>query len=280
MHRKAILIFSTLCAIAFASLLSGCRSTKSVSTTRSTENPGKQYQDTPEGRLQEFVDSYKDWSDVAMSVKCSLRSPKNLSVSGKATMVRGSEIKLSLRMFGFEVAGLYADRDSIYIYEKLNHIMIIEAMSRINAVTGLDINGVQDLLLGHITNPDSSSDILSGFIQDVSDGTMTLSLKKKNYDMTYLLTHGKSLTLESLDVKAAGKGSALCKYSAPLFTPAGPVSPSADLSVKFGRHSLEASLNWSLESAAWNKGIKSDGNIPKGYKRISTDQLLKALSAF
>ena len=280
MLRKAIFIFSTLCAITFASLLTGCRSSKAVSATLTTENHVKQYPNTPEGRLQELLGSYKEWTDVSMSVKCNLRTPKNMNVSGKATMIRGNEIKLSLRMFGFEVAGLYADRDSIYIYEKLNHTMIVESMSRVSSATGLDLNGVQDLLLGHITNPDNHSDILSGFKQEVSDDTMTLTMKKKKYDMVYTLSSLDGLILKSLDVTASDKGSAVCSYAPALITPAGPVSPSADLKVKFGRHTLDASLNWSLESASWNKGIATGDNIPKGYRRITTDQLLKSLGAF
>lgn len=183
-------------------------------------------------------------------------------------------------MFGFEVAGLYADRDSIYVYEKLNHTMIVESMSRVSSTTGLDLNGVQDLLLGHITNPDNHSDILSGFKSEVSDDTMTLTMKKKKYDLVYTLSSLNGPVLKSLDVTASDKGSAVCRYAAALITPAGPVSPSADLSVKFGRHTIEASLNWSLESASWNKGIDIGGNIPKGYRRITTEQLLKALGAF
>ncbi|MDE5594266.1 MAG: DUF4292 domain-containing protein [Muribaculaceae bacterium] len=280
MLRKAIFIFSTLCAITFASLLSGCRSSKAVTAPSMTENHVKQYPNTPEGKLQELLDSYKEWSDVSMSVKCNLRTPKSMSVSGKATMISGNEIKLSLRMFGFEVAGLYADRDSIYVYEKLNHTMIAESMSRVSAATGLDLNGMQDLLLGHITNPDNHNNILSGFKSEVSDAAMTLTMKKKNYDMVYTLSLLNGAVLKSLDVTASGKGSAVCRYAPALITPAGPVSTSADLTVKFGRHTLEASLNWSLESASWNKGIATGDNIPKGYRRITTDQLLKALGAF
>ena len=280
MLRRTILILTGVMCIMLSCLLNGCRSSKPSTGQSLTENQGYSGHN-PEEELKALVGSYRDWNDVAMSVKCNIRSPKSLSISGKVTMIYGREIKLSLRMLGFEVAALYADPDSIYVYEKLNHTMIVEAMSRITSLTGLDLKGVQDMLLGHITNPDNHNDILSGFKKNVSAESITLSMKRKKYDLAYALSRGTDgLTVSSLEVIADGKGSATCRYAPALITPAGPVSPSTDLTAAFGRQKLDASLNWSLETATWNKNIKPNKNLPKGYHRITTDRLIKALGSF
>lgn len=280
MRNSRSFILVSLCCAAFLCILSGCRSSKPASSSLPTENQVKNYPKTAEGEVEAMIDSYKMWSDVAMSFRCNLRSPKSISVSGKATMIRGSEIKLSLRMLGFEVAGLYVNSDSIYVYEKLNHTMIVESMDRLTAATGLDINGVQDLLLGHITNPNDRANPTANFKITSDDNNILLTLKGKGYNMTYTLLRSTPCSLSALEVEAPGKGLAACKYSAPYLTEAGPVSPTADINAKFGKISLEAGLNWSLETAAWNKDLKVSPNPPKGYRRISATQLIKSLGTF
>ena len=280
MRNSRSFILVSLCCAAFLCILSGCRASKPTSSISPAENQVKNYPKTAEGEVEAMIDSYKTWSDVTMSFRCNLRSPKSISVSGKATMIRGSEIKLSLRMLGFEVAGLYANSDSIYVYEKLNHTMIVESMDRLTAATGLDINGVQDLLLGHITNPTDRSNSTAGFKITSDDNNILLTLKGRGYNMTYTLLRGEVCSLSALDVEAPGKGQAACKYSAPYLTEAGPVSPTADFNAKFGKISVEAALSWSLETASWNKGLQPSPNLPKGYRRITATQLVKSLGTF
>ena len=278
MHNSRTITAILLCCAVILSTLSACHSSKAASDNAlQTENQTKQHTQTPSGEVEAMIGSYKLWDDVSMSFKCNLRSPKSISLSGKATMIRGSEIKLSLRMIGFEVAGLYANSDSIYVYEKLNHTMIVESMSRLTAATGLDISGVQDLLLGHIINPTDRKNPLEGFKLNSDDSSITLSLKGEAYDIIYTLLRAKSCALSALDVEASGKTLAACKYSLPFQTEAGPVSPAVEFNAGLGKLPVEATLNWSLETATWNKGLQASPNLPKGYKRISASQLVKSL---
>lgn len=216
-------------------ILSSCHSTKKTTT--------EQYLSQVENQ----------WQDVSMPVKCKLVKPKNISVSGKATMIRDREIKISLRMLGFEVAGLYANEDSIYVYEKLNHTMIAEALSKIENQTGITLSDMQHILLGQQCRPHSK------------------------FDWHYTMSNETPSWPECLTVGVAGS-EIICSYSAPLATPAGLISPTASIAVEFGKQALDASLEWSLESASWNSGLSTSFQIPKGYRRISAAQLIKALS--
>lgn len=275
MTLKSITTILSVCSFSLVLMMSSCRSARHASSVDKTGG-GTETVDSPKGQVMAMVDSYKDWTDVSMSVKCTLRSPKSLSVSGKAVMVRGEQIKISVRVFGFEVAGLLADRDSIYVYEKLNHTMIAEPMSRLTGATGLDLGGVQDILLGRIVAPQTTLRKAS----ITADGnTIDLLLKNKAYEMIYTILGGSSPSLQSLSIDAPGKGDARCVYAPALVTDAGPVSPSADITAHLGKRTLDASMKWSLESAAWNKGVKADGQPPKGYSRISLQQLVKLLGS-
>lgn len=276
MNHKPITTILSVCCFSILLMLSSCRSARHASSVDMTAGGGIVAADSPKGQVTALVDNYKDWTDVSMSVKCTLRSPKNLSVSGKAVMVRGEQIKISVRVFGFEVAGLLADRDSIYVYEKLNHTMIAEPMSRLTGATGLDLGGVQDILLGRIVAP---RETLRNASISADGNTIDILLKNRAYEMIYTMLGGNSPSLQSLSVDAPGKGDALCVYAPALVTDAGPVSPSADITAHLGKRTLDASMRWSLESAAWNKGVKADGQPPKGYRRISLQQLVKSLGS-
>lgn len=52
----------------------------------------------------------REWTNVSMPVKVRVTQPQKMTLSGTATMVRGEYVFISLRVFGFEVAQLYADK--------------------------------------------------------------------------------------------------------------------------------------------------------------------------
>ncbi len=217
-----------------------------------------------------------------MPVKCVLRSPKSLSISGKASMIRGQEIRISMRMLGFEVGGLYADTDSIFFYEKLNRTMVVESMAKLTAATGLQLEDIQDILLGQVTYPGSHSDnssLIKRFNIETENNRIALVPRKSSIPWLYYLASSPDVSLESLAITLAGKGSALCRWAYPLQTDAGPVSPSADITATLGKQSVDASFIWTLETASWNNGLTPQRNLPKGYRRIPFMQLVKSLGS-
>ncbi len=282
MTRKS-LIYSLLivCAI-IPALLSGCKSAK-------VSAPGYRYEASsgplvasPELLAREIVDSALEWTDVTMPVKFVLRSPKSVSLSGRATMIRGREIKISFRMLGFEVGGLYADNDSVYFYEKLNRTMVVESMERLRKESGLELENIQDVLLGRVTYPgrvESADELLKKFrIKDTETDVMLVP-RSSALPWYYLITAvDDEAVLRSLTVDVPGRGSIDCSYLPPMLTPVGPVSPEDVITATLDKQALDASLLWSLESATWNKGVAPSPSLPKGYRRIPLARLLKSLA--
>ena len=286
MPLRQSVIKSFFCCILLVSTLTGCRSARNVSAsegvTSGTAVAVSQPSDlSPKQQFETLVDSYRPWTDVSMSVKCTLRSPKSLTVSGKATMIRGEELRLSMRMLGFEVGGLYIDRDSIFFYEKLNHTMVVESMAKLTAATGLTLSDIQDVLLGQLAYPGAQREQTS-FIKKFnikSDGDFVIAQPRSSaLPWFYTLISAPAPELVSLTISAP-QGDAECTYRTPFITDAGPVSPAADIKASFGKQSLDASVSWSLETAVWNKGLTAQRSLPKGYRRIPLNQLIKSLSA-
>lgn len=286
MNHRIIIIIAALSTI-MLSCMTGCKSShKAV-----TQPTGSEFTATGNAPLdisemsgkqmvENLIDSYKPWQDVSMSVKCKIRSPKNITVSGKATMIRGKEIQISLRMLGFEVAGIYINCDSIYVYEKLNKTMIVEPMSRLKALSGITISDIQDLLLGRICYPGVDADskhLLKKFEIDERDNNIILTPRSSAIEWSYALMPGNPAKLLNANVSLGTHGNAECRYAPALMSDIGPVSPYANLVATAGKHKLDATFNWSLETASWNSGATIRSRIPKGYRRIPVKQLVKLL---
>lgn len=286
MSHRLVFSKSVFWCVCLAVLMVACRASRSAvpaeSISQQQPSGAVAVVQSPKQLFEALVDSYRPWSDVSMSVKCTLRSPKSMSVSGKATMIRDEEIRLSLRMFGFEVGGLYIDRDSIFFYEKLNRTMVAESMKKLTDATGLSISDMQDILLGQVAYPGARRDDDS-FVKKFkfsSDGDRVVAHPRSSaLPWYYTLMSTPDPQLLSLSIQAPPHGAADCSYRTPFETDAGPVSPAADIKAEFGKQSLDASVIWSLETARWNNGVTAERSVPKGYRRIPLQQLIKSLNS-
>ncbi len=277
---------SLLCCLCLVLLLAACRSSRTATSADSsqTSEPSLVSQPSrlsPKKQFETLVAAYRPWTDVSMSVKCVLRAPKSMTISGKATMIRGRELRISLRMLGFEVGGLYADSDSIYFYEKLNHTMVAESMAKLTTATGLTLSDIQDVLLGQLAYPGvdrSDPSFIKKFAVSADGDYVVAHPRSSAMPWFYTLAAAPSPELISLTIEAPGQGEAVCYYRTPFLTDAGPVSPAADISATFGKQSLDASVIWSLETAAWDKGLTPQRSLPKGYRQIPLQKLINSLS--
>lgn len=234
--------------------------------------------------LESLVGSYREWADMSVGVKCRIREPKSISLSGKMTMVRDKEIHLSLRMLGFEVGGLYIDCDSMYVYEKLNRTLVVAPTSLMTRHTGLTIGDLQDILLGQlmcpgITDGANPLDEMSlGVSQDGS--TLTLTPRISSYDWHYVLSRSAMPVLQGIIMDISPKVSAKSLYTPPVETDAGLVSPELGLDVRSDKFAVDATLIFNFETASWNTGISPARKIPSGYTPIPLDKLIKALGSY
>lgn len=78
-------------------LLGACRA------SRTTPQPSTQPAVTDVSRLYKtLVDNAASWDDVTVPVRLELKSPASVSVSGRARMVRGQSVNISLRVLGMD----------------------------------------------------------------------------------------------------------------------------------------------------------------------------------
>lgn len=269
--------------------LGSCRSSKSATghkestTEQSTEKDLRAY-------LGDIYSQYGDWTDVSMPVKIELQAPKRFSVSGKASMVRGKSLDFSLRFLGMEVASLKADRDSVYVLYKLEKIAFAESIGRISEAYGFDLEDLQCLLLGRMFVPGKGqapvSAAASFLCSLASNGAKWYAEPEKQTRGAHwqyvcsLPQDGNKAEVTGIEVNASAGGRFDATYGKFAATEVGPVAEDVEVSGSLRSHKIRLALHWNTGRASWNKGIApTSGSIPKEYKRISIDQLNKALKS-
>ena len=180
--------------ILMAAFASSCHSSKSAQKTRHDEM----------------------WHDVRLPVRIELNSPMNLSLSGKATMVRDSMVNISMTVFGFEVAVAHMTPDSVYFVDKHNKYYFAEPLSQVMGSHNLSISAIQDLILGagspaelSFKNPGAKDPVVVKF-RDFTDtpygkmaSTVNIAAPVKDMDVDASLVWGidKARWNEAPDVK-------------------------------------------------------------------------------
>lgn len=95
--------------------------------------------------LGDSVEAWQ-WRDAYLPFKFSLTAPAQVSLSGRATMVRDSAIYLSLRMMGIEGAVALITPDSVFVHDKYHKIYIADSARELLDV--ISLGALQDALLG------------------------------------------------------------------------------------------------------------------------------------
>lgn len=275
-------VFGIVC-VCLMLMLVGCKSTKSsLSSTTNIEDLGKEGAAMLSQRVDSVISFYNDWHDVVVPIDLSLHQPKSFSVSGRATMVKDESIYISIRVFGFEAANIYVTPDSIFASYKLNKIYIAEETGRLLANYPVTVGNIQDLLLGRafmLGKGTLSSDMKKKLdLNSTAESwsvTPSQNLKKVIYSFLFDL-NSNALAMTKVDIE--GKKPVECKYmNPPVNTAAGYVPKGINISTTLKDIPIDATIAWNLSSAKWNSGATAKWKTPKGYKRISVSDLLKAL---
>lgn len=226
----------------------------------------------------EGTDNFKNWKDLSIPFKLRLTAPKSMSVSGRATMVRNKSIQLSFRVLGLEVAKVVMRQDSIFAMEKIKNRYVAESMSKLKKDFPVNIEGIQDMLLGEGLPFFSSYDESVALVPEVVDD----SHWKMSFDnlqpflYSFVFSADDKLTefdgeLKSQQVKVK------IDYSDHFETPYGIFPSTAKATIKARKQSYAAMLQWNFASARWDSGAVTSWTTPSGYKRITSDQLLNML---
>lgn len=240
MNRHIIILLLTLLTLAGTA----CRSTKnSAGGTDTGRSQGTNVTATV------TADSPRQWRDVYMPVKVSLKSPMSMSLSGRATMVRDSLINISLRFMGFvEVAEINITADSVVMLDKHNDYMFAEPLQAVMGSHNITVGQMQDIILGCA---------VPGSVPGADRSENQLAFGNPGSD--------KPLTVT---------------YSDFADTPAGQLAQLITVQAPVKSTDVTATIDWNLKSAKWNSGRKTRFITPsKGYKRITMSNAMRMLKS-
>lgn len=265
-----------ICIILAMTSLQGCHSAKSTVTTTISD-------DTEYELFTRLTSDYKAWSDVYMPVTLSVSSPLDMSISGRATLVRDSDIYISLRMMGFEVAVAYINNEYIYIIDKFNKRYIRESLSQLPADIPVTVSNIQDMLLGRAFLPGitslTSADASKFSLTNATSSTWTLTPLSgiKGADWHFNASRTNPPVLTGISMKLASGMPVECVYLDQKDTVAGLLASSLGISSTIDNKKIEINITWGLDDAKWDSGKPVKFSAPgSSYKRVSTQSLIKS----
>ncbi len=243
--------------------------------------------------LKAMTETYYDWVDVQVPVKIQIIQPKRTSVSGVAKMRKGESIHISIRVFGFEVGSLYADKEAVQVYIKAMDMYWTEPLSVLTERYGLTLTDLQSLLLGQPFLPGSgtisASDVNKFNInkdRDIADNGIVFNFTPKklpeNITWTYSATAlpESAPFLSSMTITPGTFSPFNCSFGKPAVSPAGAVSSGFEIGTDFNGKEFQASWNWSFDSSKWNSGLRiTKPAVSKSARKVETPQLFKTLKS-
>lgn len=130
------------------------------------------------------------WKNVSMPVKFELLEPQKFTLSGRATLVRGEYVYVTVRFLGFEVAQLYVTpQEADAVIKQGNRMWIQEPIGERLASLNIPFEVLQEAMLGE---PDAISRLPQGL--DLTFGgtrespVLTLRIKAKNSSVMARMT--------------------------------------------------------------------------------------------
>ena len=258
--------------------LTGCHSSKSsytgnVNTRVSTADSDELF--------TQMADSYMGWADLYVPVYFQLKEPKQFSVSGRATMVYGKEIYISLRMLGMELGVIYVNDSTLYLVDKYNKRYLCEDISSLLSGYNLTIIDLQNILLGRVTNfghgtitTKDAGDF--AFLEADDIWILTPKEQRPNTELHYIASKTDPPVLTDVTLRIADKGMINLAYSEPTISPAGIISGILNAMVPYKQSEVNAFMVLDLDQAKWNEGRTVSFKHPSAsYKKIDVESLLK-----
>lgn len=266
-----------------ALILSSCHSQKTI------QRPGAGPTSLPASTasttelFEQITGTYNTWTDLYAPITLQLEAPKQFAVSGRATMVNGKEIYISLRMLGMELGVIYINEQKVYAVDKIHKQYIEEDLDRLLGGVEVTISDVQNILLGRVTNFGKGSismeDAESFTFLSADDRWILTPVKQiKGAELNYIATKTAPPVLNDISLRIPGKGVLDCSYADFTVTPAGTVAAMMTLLAPIDKTEARASIEWNLGDAKWNEGRTVNFKAPSpSYKRINISSLIKSI---
>ncbi len=306
MHRHTR-IYTLLATIAVLVVtLAGCKSHKTNTTPSYTPAQGAtQGAASRTGvpvsateRFEAMTKAYEAWSDMTVPVKVSLTQPKKISLSGTLSMQYGKAMSLSMRMLFIDAGTLYADTDSVIFVSGPLKVYYAESLERFMASTGFSLADLQSLLLGQVFVPgkgtataeDASYFSAAANPELSSDGldVITLTPRRLPAGVQWTMdivapadpTSTASPQLFALTVNTEAGPRMGCTFGESTLSRAGVTAAAMQIEGQAAGKTVDAILTTSPAKAKWDSNISiRRPNIPAAARRLSTQQLLKALTS-
>ncbi len=257
-----------LTSIVITVFLSGCHSSKKA-TEQSSSIIGS------ETSFAGVLNRHSAWTDIEVPISIDISSPVNFNISGRAKMINGKSVDISLRMLGFEVGRLYINADSVFGYIKMSKTGIAESLGDLTAQIPINISNVQELLTGglFLLGKTSLSDANEhDFIIEKEDGGVVMTPRKQSDKFQYGFFVNNNIIRfvggnDEKNIQCAYSGYSANTHNYPA---------EVDVKVSLSRP-VVASINWRWESAKWNTGLSSQFSMPNGYKKVRSQEILNHL---
>ncbi|MDE7025570.1 MAG: DUF4292 domain-containing protein [Paramuribaculum sp.] len=227
--------------------------------------------------------NYLPWQQVRVPVSVKINSPKSLSISGTAEMVRNKSVLISLKFIGMEVAWLYVSDDVVVVADKMNKRYISESSSKF--LGGFDVNtaNLQDLLIGRpfVLGSEDISSVDTNRLSFVSDGGEGWSLQPLSEieNLEYVFWFEPMTVLNAAVVQYASKQPVALLYGAPVGTPSGSMASHVGIKANIGVTNIDATLFWSWQKAKWDDSFAPrEPKVPDNYRKVDGASVLKSLT--
>ncbi len=274
MKYKLIVIF-----LIAAAIMSGCRSSKNTSAGKQ-ETSGQTTPGKGDG-FARLTANYSTWNDVSLPVSIHLTQPSKFSISGRATMVRGKSIDISLRVLGFEMGRALITNDSAFVIIKPQRTYMAESLDELTKYVSFSTENIQDMLLGRpflLGLPTMKADDKKSVKIEILENGMLITPRKQPSMANYGYAAGSDDRLSKLIIVSTGTDifKADITYGGHAAnTPAGAVASTTEIDIQTQKKPYAASLTWKWNNAKWNSGNKTEFSLPKDYRRVKASDLLK-----
>lgn len=263
-------------------VVASCLAVYSCSSSRSAGKTS--YQNVQTGDLYDLATALADagdWQVMKIPVNMILKKPMSAKIGGTMTLVRGSEVRLSLRFLGMEVAAASITGDSLRAYLKVQKVYFAESLDKVLGGFPATIDNLQSLLLARIFELGKISPDLRGCSISLEDGD-------RNYVVTPpLVTSGAGYRftaevadnhLSSLEIFSSRKHKAGVTYDYPRNQEDG-IPDKVAISGSLSGKSLEAEIDYSVSGIDRSASAPKTFEIPRGYSKVSSSALLKLLDS-
>lgn len=276
-------ILSLTLLLTIALLLGGCH-TQKPARGASGNIPSLPESAAPTAQLfEQLTGTYDTWTDLYVPVTLRLESPKPMSVSGRATMVNGKEIYISLRVLGMELGVIYINESKMYAVDKIHKQYVEQDLGSLLSGVDVTISDVQSILLGRITSFGKGTITAADaddfeFLSADNDWILTPVKQFKGTELNYIATKTDPPVLKDISLRTV-KSVLDCSYTDMTDTPAGAVASTLNMLTSLNKTDVRASIEWNMKEAKWNEGRTANFKTPQAsYKKIDIRTLFNSIS--